>query len=438
VGWFRCWLPGFIFFAALFPMTVKVKQSANVTSRYMTIEAIVERGTLAIERTPMIHIARPVDMVRFGNHYYSDKPPVLAVLAVPIYAALAFFGARFTGSEIQYALDNLVITWLTVGVASAFTLVCMRRLLQTLPIAPSMADLLTLGLGFGTQILTYAVTFNNHSVAAGLILGAITVTLLESPGNRAGRSRWIAGFLAGLASTIDLPAGGMTLLTLGGIQAVRVRSIPWAFSIGALGPLLLHAWLQSLVTGTPLPAEMYPEAWDYPDSFWMKPENLWHEHGPRWRFGVELLVGPRGWLTVTPVLAFGLIGLAMVLARQGDPFRPMATAIVFSLVVLIVYYTWLVRRTDFGGDSFGTRHLLAISPPCYFFAIVALGRIRRKWVCVLFGLAMAIGIVYAWVGKNHPWKPIENVRATNPYLKAVQRLVIYPRSQNLEKREVPR
>jgi hypothetical protein len=432
IGRFRRWFPAVLYLLALWPLTVQPRHSANVLSRYLTIEAIVERGTLAIERTPLYHMGPPVDMVRFGNHFYSDKPPVLAALASPIYGVLVFMDVRFTGSEMQYAFDNLALTWLTAGISSALTLVWLRRMLQGLPIRPLVADALTIGFGVGSQLLTYAVTFNNHSVAAALMTGAMASTFVEAPAGKANGSRLIAGLMAGLASTIDLPAGGVFLGGLAVVQAVRVRSIPWAYLTGAIGPLFLHAGLQSLVTGSPLPAEMYPAAFDYPGSYWNRPEMIWHEHGPRWRFGLELLVGPRGWLTVTPVLVFGLIGLGMALARKNDPLQPMARVVVVSLLVLLGYYTWGVRRTDFGGDSFGTRHLLAITPPCFLFAAVALERLRGKAVPVLFVGAMMVGGVYAVVGEKNPWKPIEEVRKTNPWLQKVQWLVIYPRSQNLE------
>jgi hypothetical protein len=116
----------------------------------------------------------------------------------------------------------------------------------------------------------------------------------------------------------------------------------------------------------------------------------------------------------------------------------MAGVVAVSVLVLLWYYTWGVRRTDIGGDSFGTRHLLAISPPCYFFGVVALERLRGKVAPVLFVVAMAVGGVYAIIGERQPWAPIEELRKTDPWLRQVQRLVIYPRSQNLENPGAPR
>lgn len=422
----RPWLLGAVYAAALVPLTVAPRHSGNVFSRYMTIEAIAERGTLAIERSPLLARSGSPDVVKFGDHLYSDKPPVLPALASPIYAVLMMAGIRFSGPGPQFVLANLVLTWAVVGLWSALTLVWLRQMLQAVAIRPWVADLLTLGFGFGSQLLTYAVTFNNHSVAAGLIAGALALTALEPPGRGAGRRRFGAGLLAALAATVDLPAGGAMLAGLGVVQAIRARSIPLAFLAGAAGPLLLHAWLQSKVTGTPLPAEMYPSAFDYPGSYWTTPAGAWKERGPRWQFGLGLLFGPRGWLTVTPALAFGLVGLGLVLARAGDPRRPIAGVVGVAVLLLVSYYTWGVRRADFAGSSFGTRHLLPMAPALFVFAVVALERLR-VWVAPAVFVALAgIGFVYAIAGMKDPWSRIEKRRRDEPALRAVQRIVLYP------------
>ncbi len=441
---FRPWLIGLVYFVVLLPvmvvspLTLHPWHSANVLSRYMTIEAIVERGTLSVERTPMMRIARPVDMVRFGDHYYSDKPPVMVVLSTPIYAAMVMLGVRFTGSETQFIVDSLMLTWLVVGTTSALGLVWLRRLLQAVPISAGLADLLTLAFGFGTQFLTYSVTFNNHSVAAALITGAIARTILERPGGAGSSDRFAAGLLAGFAAVIDLPTGCLMVAGLGLIQTIRSRSIPGLFVVGLAGPLLLHCWLQSLVTGTPLPVEMYPAAFDYPGSFWLTPAAKFEEYGPRSLFAIELLLGPPGWLTLTPVLVFGLIDLVRLLARRTDPLRPLAAVVVGSLVVLVIYHAWIVRRTDFAGQSFGTRHLLAITPVVYFFAIDAFGRLRGVVGRTLFWLCVLVGIFYAYHGSKDPWARIEERELKEPTLKIAQRFVVYPWSRTRHKMALDR
>ena len=216
-------------------MSIAPRHSGNVLSRYMTTEGIVERGTLAIETSPLLARSGSPDIVRFGPHFYSDKPPVLPALAAVLYAPLYGAGVRFSGPPAHFVWANLVLVWGVVGVASGLTLVWLRQLLQAAPVPPWVADLLTLGFGFATPLLTYAVTFNNHSVAAALITGGLAFVLLEEPDRRT-RSGGMRSRVSSprLAFTIDLPAGGVTLARSGIWLTLRTRSVPLAFLAGAL------------------------------------------------------------------------------------------------------------------------------------------------------------------------------------------------------------
>ena len=75
--------------------------------------------------------------------------------------------------------------------------------------------------------------------------------------------------------------------------------------------------------------------------------------------------------------------------------------------VLLIYYIWFTRRTDIAGHSFGTRHLLAVTPACYFFAVVGLARLRSRFAAIVFVLLMVVGGVYAVAGMRDPWSRIE-------------------------------
>ena len=136
----RAWLLGIVYAAALLPMTIAPKVGGNVLSRYMTIEAIVERGTLTIDSSPLRARSGSPDVVKFGRHFYSDKPPVLAALAAPLYALPFGMGIRFSGSPGQFVLANLVLTWGLVGIGSGLALVALRKILQAAPVSPRVAD----------------------------------------------------------------------------------------------------------------------------------------------------------------------------------------------------------------------------------------------------------------------------------------------------------
>jgi len=425
-GW-RAILVGLAFAAALVPLSAAPKLSGNVWSRYMTIESIVERGTLAIGRSPLLRPSGTPDLAKVGGRLYSDKPPVLPALGAIVYAPLYHgAGLRFAASAQQFALLNWILVAVLVGGGSAMAVAAMRRLIGTTSMRPWAADLLTLALAAGSPLLTYGVTFNNHSVAAGLITASLALVALEAPGGRPARRRAFAGLLAGAAATIDLPAGGAMLVALGLWLAIRQRRPPLAFLAGALGPLAVHAALQSLVTGTPMPVEMYPEAIEYPGSYWAGEAGRFRETVPRWRFALEMLVGPQGWLTVTPALAVGLTGLATVGASRRHPLRGAARVVGAVLVVLVAYYAFGTRRTDFAGRSFGVRHLLPLVPAVLAFAVVGLDRWKRRWPWGIFALLWAVGAVYAYEGSKDPWSRAE--QRPEASLRALGRLAIYPYS----------
>ena len=426
----RVWIWGILYWLILAPILLIAPQmSGNVASRYATIEAIATRGTLAVDRSVILRQGGSPDVVKFAGHSYSDKPPVLPALAAPVYFALQAAGFRFTGSIGQFVVCNFVLTWGFTTLASALSLVALRAMLQGVAIPPWAADLATITFGLASPLLTYAVTFNNHSVAAGCITVAWAFTLLERRDrlSSASRSPFAAGLLAALAATIDLPVGGLTLAGLGGIMLARGGRALAMFSGGAFGPLLLHAGLQSLVTGTPLPAEMYPAAFDYPGSYWLTPEGRWQDPRPRWQFGLDFLVGRQGAFTVFPLLWFGLAGLVGACgARRSD--RPSAAILLGSLLILIGYYVWGVRRTDFAGSSFGARHLLAITPMVFLFAVSAVAHARpQRLVVALFVAAALVGGIYAGAGAANPWSRVELRARTNPWLRMLQHGVLYPR-----------
>lgn len=425
VSSWRCAALGGVYLLVLALLPGGPRLSGNVWSRYMTIESLVERGTMAVDRSPLRAISGSPDLIKVGSHFYSDKPPVLSVLSAGVYAGLVAGGVRFSASAASFVLADRILVLAVVGAGSAVCLAGLRWWLQVAPLARWAADLLTLVFGFGSLLFGYAGTFNNHSVAAGLVITAFALVFVTtslggpSPGRLA-----FAGFLSGLAATMDLPVGGALTAALCLALVPRGGRSTLAFLVGTVVPLVGHAAFQASITGSPLPAELTPEVFAYEGSYWNSPEGRWVEPGPRWQFGLELLLGPQGWLTVTPALLVGLLALARIGARPGDPLRPAALVAGAVTAALILYYVWGVRRTDFAGQSFGTRHLLAVSPLVYGFAVVGLARIGRAWSWGLFGLLLLIGAVYAAAGFRDPWSRVE--RRNDPALQWVGRLTLYP------------
>jgi hypothetical protein len=457
VHWFRPVVVGAVFLCLTALLSRWPRHSGNVWSRFATVESLVERGTLAIDDSPLRGSAS-VDVVQFRGRFYSDKPPMLSALGAVVYAPLAWAGIRFTGQPSQWVLVNWVLLVVIVGMSSAMAIVSLRRLLQLVDLPAWQADLLALAGGCCSLLFSYAVTFNNHSVAAGLLTAAAALVfcadhrilrrvplaqpvphdaaLVDATGGngRVGPSGFgafvrpgVAGLMTALAATMDIPAGGAAWVALAACLAISDRPAAIWFLVGSAPPALLHCVLQSQVTGSPLPVECYPEAFNYPGSYWVN-AGAWHEPGPRWHFGMELLVGPQGWLTVTPVLAFGLVGIVGTLRHTTNRLWRLASVVAVVGVVLIAYYVWGVRRTDFAGSSFGTRHLLAVTPLVYFFGVVAVARLRNLIGTLAFCVLMAASATYAYAGMLDPWSRIERrvAAGTDPVLQLLQTVVPWP------------
>jgi hypothetical protein len=421
----HAWAVAIVYWMALLVLSAQPRHSGNVTSRYMTIESVVERGTLAVEGSPMLPISGSPDIVRVGPHVYSDKPPLLSVLSASVYAPLHAKGKGFTPDDFLWV--NLALVSLVVGTSSALALASLRSMLQMVPASNWVADLLALSCGLGTLLLSYGVTFNNHSVAAGLLTAALALVLLEPAGSpRLKVRRILTGVLAGAAAAIDIPAGGAMLLGLGLWLASRSRRTPWGYLAAAAVPMLVHAVLQTLTSGTPFPVEMTPELLEQQGSYWASEAGRYREVVPRWQWGLELLFGPQGWLTLSPVLVLGLLGLTATAFRRLDPLRPAALVVGGVVVLLLAFYIWGVRRTDFAGLSFGTRHMLAVTPAVYFFAAVIFLRARSRLVKALFVVLLVAGLVYAWKGMIAPWTRIEQRTSSDPILAFLQKGTLYP------------
>jgi hypothetical protein len=411
-----------VYWAAVAPLAWTFQHSGNVWSRYMTIESIVERGTLAIERSPLLRASGTPDIARFDGHYYSDKPPVLPALGAVVYAPLAVAGVRFTAGPAALVLANWVLVVVLVGGGSALGVGAFRWLAGRIDVPRWAGDLLALAMGFGTLLLTYGVTFNNHSVAAGLLTAAVAMVYSGLPGKRLA----IAGFMAGLAATIDLPAGGAVLAGLGIWSAAKGARAALFYGVGSAGPLVLHVVLQSRITGTPLPVEFYPEAFEYPGSYWTTEAGRFRESGSRCWFLLETLVGPQGWWTVTPLLLFGMGVACWVLAKATGRDRGLAGLTVGVVVALLGYYVFGVRRTDYAGQSFGVRHLLPVTPLVFWWACWPLGSRGRGWWAPMFVILWSAGAIYAYEGRKQPWTRIESNE--RPLVRAMQRGVLFQHS----------
>ncbi|WP_322513152.1 hypothetical protein [Chloroflexus sp.] len=245
----------------------------NQNSRLNLVLALVDDGTPKIDR----YVANTGDYALYNGHAYTDKPPGLSFLGIPIYAAIrplldappvqAQFeriGSRFAetlrpdgsglrADKVRFALVQYLLTLVVVALPAALFGGLFFLVLQRLSIAPVPASIGALGYGLATSAAPYAGNFYAHQLAAVLLFTAFA--LAWSP-----PARWplwvsgaIAGLLLGWAVISEYPAAPAAAII--GLYALYRQGWRWLPSLalgGALPGVLLIGY-DLAAFGTPWP-----------------------------------------------------------------------------------------------------------------------------------------------------------------------------------------
>lgn len=373
-------------------------------SRFNVTRSVVEAGQLNIDR----YADSTGDRARVGDHWYSDKAPLLALLAVPVYQ-VHHWSDRARGKAPAYEATGTdtrpaarikvnrsfqralyvcsISTAAIAGVALGLLLfeLLLRRMEPTAALAGSGLVVLSL------PTLPYATSFYGH-VAAAALLTAAFVLLDQAREHRAerlpqlGRSAAAGACLAASVGCEYLAA--VPALAFIAHAAFRFPPKQWptlfgGMALGAAGPALVIGAYHWACFGAP---------WRTGYSYIVNPTfAAGHARGllgvqlPRAEALWGLLFGRmRGLFYVAPValpLAVGLIARA----RTKD-----ATALGASLALLALllvnssYYMW------WGGAAAGPRHLVPV------LGLLALGFPwvwQRRW---LRRATIALGAISAF------------------------------------------
>lgn len=310
-----------------------------------------QTGALVEERSLMLDAYADtllVDKVERDGHTYSDKAPLEAFLAVPVYAA-----GRAVGME-SAAVDrpegNLGLWWVTLWMSTlpaAGLLVLMAGAARR--VAAAGSDLAAVALSFGTLLLPFAGELYGHVLCTVLAYGAWR---LVDERRRSTAAALAAGALAGASVATEYP-----MALVAGIVAVAVvvlsgwRALGWFLAGGAPFAVFV-GWYHQAAFGDP-----------FTDPYRLKPV---HEGAsaavtgaPRPGQAVEVLLGSRGLLVFAPVVLVGLVGLVL-LARRGG--RGRAGAVVGLVVFGALWALQSGWSNPWGGEMPGPRYMIAALP----------------------------------------------------------------------------
>ncbi|HZU36743.1 MAG TPA: hypothetical protein VFA18_12570 [Gemmataceae bacterium] len=372
----------------------------NDGSRLATVEALVDQGTWAIDASTFVHPptnaaqtpydpALPElpagwtgDKLLIHHHFYSDKPPVPALLMAGIYRgwqALTGWTVRTHPAAFCYWM-----TLLSSGLAYVVAVSCIDRLGSRLGLGLTQRLMLTASFGLATVALPYVRHVNNHilllGVAAPVMLG------LHDLAERvlSGRStRWRVaslGFLAGLGYTIDLGAGPMLMVCALALVGWRCRCwlAPAIFLLAAMPWLLLHHGINYATAGTLGPANAVAAYFNWPGSPF-NPANMTgaFHHTPAHfvEYATALLLGKRGFLGHNLPLFLAVAGTVGLLRRRVTQ----APEIVFGLCWCgAVWLAYGLTSTNYSGACCSIRWFVPFLAPGYYVLALLLSRQPRR------------------------------------------------------------
>lgn len=390
----------------------------NPVSRFNLTRAIVEHRTLSIDA----YADSTGDRALRNGHWYSDKAPVPALLAVVPYAIVHAVQTRHgrvpefhaTGTPDMPARRVTVNVAFAQGlyVCSAFTAAAAGALLGVLVFealrrraGPRIALGASIFVLLGSPLFPYATSFYGHVVAAAFLFAA--VFLLVSPDREsdyvpsAVRVR-LAGAAVVLAVGSEYivagPAAAACAVVL--VRGGRARAWPLVrdLAIGAALPAAIVGAYHAACFGAP---------WKTGYSFIAREEFArGHALG---LLGIRLpslhaLWGmyfslERGLFVIAPVLLVGAIGGAIVLARRratASDFVGLAVVIALSLLNAGYYMWW-------GGASVGPRHLVPAIPFLGLGVAAALTRRGARGVTIVLGaLSIAFMLALSSIGLEAP------------------------------------
>ena len=314
----------------------------NQGSRLALLHSVVIRGSVNIDA----YHRYTGDKALIDGHYYSEKAPAVALMALPAFTATVVV-QRLLGidpdSQSAFAISRWTATAASVGVVAALGGLAFLSLLRR-TMSDSLAVLATIALFLGTLEFPYATSLFSHAATAGLLAIALWGALETDP-----RSSWrtvVAGLCAGLAVASEYPAIlGVTCLGAYVWYRDRIRALQ--FALGMLPALTLILINNYVISGSPLP--LYGSNPEFP----MESAANEFGHGlPNLHAAVALLFSEyRGLFFWSPVLLLAIPGLVRLAHTDRALAIMVLAASTLSFLQVASFYNW------FGGHAVGPRYL---------------------------------------------------------------------------------
>ncbi len=352
----------------------------NQASRLDLLRSMVLDNTLTIDK----YHGNTGDKSLFNGHYYSDKAPGTALLALPAYGA-SLWVVEWLGMNSLADWGEVISTWITttgsVGLLTATGAVCMFLLLSGGYVSRRTAFLAVLFGFLGSLPFSYATALYSHSGTIGLL--CISLYAAERCKHAKRTSSWqtyalLLGCAAGFAVISEYTCG----IAAAAIVLYAWRHKPWSVLLTCLGgalPVLLLLLYNTKCYGSPLAfGYSHVEGWEG-----MKQGLFGVTFAPNFSAVTTLLFSTgRGLFYWTPLFLLAFPGVFLLWNKNRLLTVLTVVTIVLHVLSISSYSYW-----D-GGYALGPRHFAAILP--FFVLLSAMGMQVFRKLGVFLGLLSVV------------------------------------------------
>jgi hypothetical protein len=337
----------FLFFIVILALlTNNSILSWNDASRMATIESLVDHHSFVIDNSRFF----TGDKYFYQGHFYSDKPPILALYGSIFYFLLKSIGITFNNNS---GLTCYLLVLLIVGVSTCIGLVYFYKTLKFIEVDDKWINVLMVVTATGTLLLPFSTVLNNHTVSGALLIVAFYYLLRIKESLK---YAFISGLLIALAGSIDITVFLFIPFSIIVLFDKPLKS-KIAFISACIPVLFIYFLLNLYISGSLTPPAMNKALWDYPGSIFNQ-NNLTGVSSQSnifvvVKYAFNMVIGNRGLISHTPLLVFSIFGFAKVLFRQEFKYRQEYLFILLASLAYILMYVF--RSTTYSGASFGIR-----------------------------------------------------------------------------------
>jgi hypothetical protein len=375
----------------------------NQNSKICLVRSIIHHGTFTIdscrEDTPEMIFANTGDYSFYNGHYYSNKSPGHAFLAVPSFALAEYILKHLfpANPELQVRVSSYCSTVCTTGLFSALlSLLIFHFALRFFHMSISDALLIAMFFGFGTLAFSYSTTFYTHQL--GACFSFLSFVLILHVREKNIRNEKLAIFLSGTSISFGVLGEPYVFFILGALliyltTSIRTRHYIPYFILGAIPAGVVQIFYNVVCFGSPLSS-----CFQFENEMINVRINGNLFGFPSLNTILNLLILPfRGLFFSSPILIMSLPGF--FIGFKSKEFR---VEVLFSTIISIIFFLLIASYFGWdGGYTVGPRYILPIYPFLFLVAIFSFNYLPKIFK-ILGVISIIINLSITVVGNEIP------------------------------------